>query len=305
MSNIHIDTTTEKDAVRLTFSAPTESEVLTDALHTVLNLLRANCKMGTICTSQFNALVQTACDIEDRINKMLKDNTFPEITATIYATAGNLFVDTDPFLLEKTLHINEDEIHRALERHRGRKDAGVPTPTAPPTQSADAQSFRDSITEISRQILLLQKPGETQNFLEELNDIPVSRIGYMEMLVRGISNNNKESNLQDAQFLAVTALNSLLIRHNAKDPIRNIPAFSMAIMNRIVNLLVKKNHDYGNSFGDQLAEDGPIVFKIRMKDKVSRLKTLLTSEAQVKDESIEDTLRDIIGYCILFLHHTK
>lgn len=183
--------------------------------------------------------------------------------------------------------------------------AGASVSTSRADGGESSQSFRDSITEISRQILLLQKPGETQNFLDELNDIPVSRICYMEMLVRGISNNNTESNLQDAQFLAVTALNSLLIRHHAADPIRNIPAFSMAIMNRIVNLLVNKNHDYGNSFGDQLAEDGPIVFKIRMKDKISRLKTLLTTDAQVKDESIEDTIRDIIGYCILFLHHTK
>lgn len=290
MSNIHIDTTTEKDAVRLTFSAPTEREVLTDALHTVLHLLRIHCKMGIVDSKQFNSIVQTACELEDEIQRMLEDD------AAHLAAIGVKVVDYPA---------RSHPQHRKSYEPAPVPTAGVSTPTADTVQSADAQTFKDSIIEISRQILLLQKPGETQNFLDELNDIPVSRIDYMEMLVRGISNNNTESNLQDAKFLAVTALNSLLIRHHAKDPIRNIPAFSMAIMSRIVSMLVKKNHDYGNSFGDQLAEDGPIVFKIRMKDKVSRLKTLLTTDAQVKDESIEDTLRDIIGYCILFLHHTK
>lgn len=267
MSNIQIDTTTEKDAVRLTFSAPIESEVLTDALHTVLHLLRANCKMGNICTSQFNALVQTACDLEDRINKKLA------------ATAAEVKVA-----------------------------AGVPTPTAATsatTQSADAQSFRDSITEISRQIvmpfvLMIDKHEGMQYEVEKAKTF----IFQMEDDIKQIpSTDVYVSDSVYARSIAMGALWLLLQRHHAADPIRNIPAFSMAIMNCIVNLLVKKNHDYGNSFGDQLAEDGPIVFKIRMKDKISRLRTLLTTEAQVKDESIEDTLRDIIGYCILFIHH--
>lgn len=280
MSNIHIDTTTEKDAVRLTFSAPIESEVLTDALHTVLHLLRANCKMGTICTSQFNALVQTACDIEDRINKMLKDNTFPEITATIQTFAGNRI---------KTATVPCDESHGSSHAAK---------------QSADAQSFRDSITEISRQILctfldtiseesLTSSARKTKSIISNISDCLIQRISHVA----------KPINNPLAEDIAVNTLWLLLQRHHAAEPIRNISALSMAIMFRIVSMLVKKNHDYGNSFGDQLAEDGPIVFKIRMKDKISRLRTLLTTEAQVKDESIEDTLRDIIGYCVLFLHH--
>lgn len=290
MSKIHIDTTSEKDAVRFTFSAPTESEVLTDALQSVIHLLRVNCKMGTVDSKQFNSLVQTACELEDEILRMLQENSVNHLQEL-----GVKVVDypTPP-------HIQ----HRKSYEPAPVPTAGVSTPTsAPTTQSADVPSFRASITEISHQILLLQKPAETQNFLEELNNFPVSRIGYMDMLVNGLSNNNKKSNLQDAKFLAVTALNSLLLRHNENEPLRDIPAFSMAIMYRIVSMLVKKNHDYGNSFGNQLAKHGPIVFKIRMEDKISRLCTLLTTDAQVKDESIEDTLRDIIGYCILFIHH--
>ena len=236
---------------------------------------------------------------------------FEHVQYTIQAIAGNPIENIDPFFLEKNSHINEEKTNRALyhqlRRQKDRSAAGDTTPTAATNDtSADAQSFRDSITEISRQIVMpfvlmidkyegLQYEDEkAQTFIFQMED-DIKQIPSTGVYI---------SDSVYAKRIAMGALWLLLQRHHTKDPIRNIPAFSMAIMNRIVNLLVKKNHDYGNSFGDQLAEDGPIVFKIRMKDKISRLRTLLTTEAQVKDESIEDTLRDIIGYCILFLHHT-
>ena len=40
---------------------------------------------------------------------------------------------------------------------------------------------------------------------------------------------------------------------------------------------------------------------IRINDKVKRLKTLLKTDQQVKDETIEDTLYDLAGYAILSL----
>ena len=264
MSNIHIDTTTEKDAVRIVLSAHAGT------LDTAIHMFRAICKHNPVATVQL------------------------ETTAEVKVAAG------------------------------------VPTPAAATAQSADAQSFRDSITEISRQILVAAHISHDYEILDSItigtnigrmisciNHFPTDRIvdyvnapegGLLKTMIHGAE---EKAATQYAEHIGAFALHHLLAIYNAKDPIRNIPAFSMAIMNRIVNLLVRKNHDYGNSFGDQLAEDGPIVFKIRMKDKISRLRTLLTpvspSEAapqsQVKDESIEDTLRDIIGYCILFLHH--
>lgn len=182
-------------------------------------------------------------------------------------------------------------------------------PATPPAVDGgeSSQSFRDSITEISRRIVADSK---ILDFYQELfrrhktTDIMETMEGCLECLPKEYTKDRNYNFFSSfAKDIAYCALLILLQLHHAADPIRNINAFSMAIMNRIVNLLVKKNHDYGNSFGDQLAEDGPIVFKIRMKDKISRLRTLLDTEAQVKDESIEDTLRDIIGYCILFIHH--
>lgn len=62
----------------------------------------------------------------------------------------------------------------------------------------------------------------------------------------------------------------------------------------------KKNRDYGNSFGKSLDEDGLLVSKIRLGDKLSRFNSLIKKEkALVEDESIKDTLLDMANYAIM------
>jgi len=69
----------------------------------------------------------------------------------------------------------------------------------------------------------------------------------------------------------------------------------------VETLLKKKNHDYGNSFSLQFEKYGILSAMIRMDDKMRRLENLIQgSKAQV-DESIEDTLQDLIGYGTLAL----
>lgn len=46
-------------------------------------------------------------------------------------------------------------------------------------------------------------------------------------------------------------------------------------------------------------------FLFRISDKFSRIISLTTKDAQVKDESIEDTLLDLANYCLLFLGALK
>jgi len=60
-----------------------------------------------------------------------------------------------------------------------------------------------------------------------------------------------------------------------------------------------KNADYGDSFA-HLRNRLPNAILVRLFDKYLRLETLLQgAEAQVKDESIEDTLLDMANYCIM------
>lgn len=65
-------------------------------------------------------------------------------------------------------------------------------------------------------------------------------------------------------------------------------------------LYEKKNHDYGDSFHQTYLEEGLAMSRIRLSDKLSRFKALSKKQnAQVKDESIRDTLIDLANYALM------
>ena len=66
-------------------------------------------------------------------------------------------------------------------------------------------------------------------------------------------------------------------------------------------LMLKKNHDYGDSFSKTFDALGIISAVTRISDKYNRLCSLAMANGQheVKDESIEDTLLDMANYCIM------
>ncbi|MDO4681102.1 MAG: nucleotide modification associated domain-containing protein [Aerococcus sp.] len=62
----------------------------------------------------------------------------------------------------------------------------------------------------------------------------------------------------------------------------------------------KKNSDYGNSFEDLMDEMGLISGVSQIVHKTNRAKTLvLKGEQCVKDESLEETLKDLINYAAM------
>jgi hypothetical protein len=71
------------------------------------------------------------------------------------------------------------------------------------------------------------------------------------------------------------------------------------------DLLLRKNRDYGDSAWQRplLAPDCDpgVAIRVRMSDKLNRLISLLSRPAEVSDESIDDTLRDLGAYCLLEL----
>lgn len=78
----------------------------------------------------------------------------------------------------------------------------------------------------------------------------------------------------------------------------NVQKF-MDITTNMTKTYAAKNHDYGNSFDQSLDKFGLIASIVRMGDKMNRLETLVTKKAQVKDESIKDTLLDLANYSIM------
>lgn len=72
------------------------------------------------------------------------------------------------------------------------------------------------------------------------------------------------------------------------------------ICREINELYAKKNHDYGDSFGQTFKEEGFAMSRIRLSDKLNRFKTLSRGVKQeVNDESIRDTLIDLANYAIM------
>ena len=74
-----------------------------------------------------------------------------------------------------------------------------------------------------------------------------------------------------------------------------------AVCNEVRDLLIRKNHDYGDSFSKQFAKYGVNSAMIRMDDKMRRLETLLSGEQAQVAESIEDSIADLAGYALLAL----
>ena len=74
------------------------------------------------------------------------------------------------------------------------------------------------------------------------------------------------------------------------------------ICDSLNDLYKKKNQDYGDSFSKSYKEYGLTMSLIRLEDKLNRLKSLnKNGNAQVKDESIQDTLMDLANYSIMTL----
>ena len=73
------------------------------------------------------------------------------------------------------------------------------------------------------------------------------------------------------------------------------------ILDNMHDVYKRKNADYGNSFEEQFNEYGLLSALIRLDDKMRRLKQLSKNDAQVKDESIADTLLDLANYSVMTL----
>lgn len=71
------------------------------------------------------------------------------------------------------------------------------------------------------------------------------------------------------------------------------------ITNEVTEILIQKNADYGSASFD-LGLNGNMV---HLWDKIRRYRNLVEQgESSPNFESIDDTLRDIIGYAVIGLH---
>ncbi len=62
----------------------------------------------------------------------------------------------------------------------------------------------------------------------------------------------------------------------------------------------RKNADYDNSFHHTVERFGLVAALVRVTDKMERIKRLQSSKAQIKDESLRDTVSDAVNYLLMF-----
>lgn len=116
--------------------------------------------------------------------------------------------------------------------------------------------------------------------------------------------NDRGSRVGD-QFDSINWAESYIVRQNNKPAPSSNTDFAAAvweIMDAAGNLLLKKHEAYGPkniSGAPGGAENG---LRVRMWDKMARLNHILENpEVDVNDESLEDTLKDLLNYCAIFI----
>lgn len=133
-------------------------------------------------------------------------------------------------------------------------------------------------------------------------------------------NKVNESDLKDADVESITigqALQSIYdmpprIKINSdkikevnvndeNDPVNPFMEEYEKIVTETMELCIKKNKDYGSSVQDTYERFGDVSYLVRITDKYNRICSLLDKKAEVKDESIDDTIRDMANYCFLWL----
>lgn len=77
------------------------------------------------------------------------------------------------------------------------------------------------------------------------------------------------------------------------------------ITEKLKNLLILKNRNYGSSFEKSCDKYGDTVYLIRLEDKLNRLTNMVLNNIKdgqnndKENESVDDTLLDIAGYALL------
>ena len=79
-----------------------------------------------------------------------------------------------------------------------------------------------------------------------------------------------------------------------------------SVLDEMKELHAKKDKDYGSAFHKSFEEFGVTAGVVRLNDKMERVKSLVKNgKAEVKDESLLDTLKDMASYAVMLYVELK
>ena len=128
----------------------------------------------------------------------------------------------------------------------------------------------------------------------KIGDLVVTNAGTKAKIIGIVGDNHYEIKSNNGELVAHGhCLSPLSIKKSTK-----VDDFK-EITKEMLELYEKKNHDYGDSFGETYQKLGLISAVTRISDKVNRLQSLCTKEQKINDESIRDSFIDTANYCIM------
>lgn len=197
---------------------------------------------------------------------------------------------------ELTRKYEDDPLTGGIVYNLGSKKIQSSPKVEPPSYTPQSQSL-----EIQKYI------EKEKNRLKQLEEVTAKEsLTGATTLVQGLSGPNPASE--------VNALTEAVVGE-CKDSKDRWLSFHLQCLTQMHEITKRKNSDYTGDSDDPFfnfkvieqlkaatMEQG---FITRMTDKLCRIISLTKKEAQVKDESIEDTLLDLANYCLLFLGALK
>jgi hypothetical protein len=121
--------------------------------------------------------------------------------------------------------------------------------------------------------------GQTEPYPIDIDDC----LRLRDMAVRAHENSGKVGPMGVFKGIAYGAIGQL----------REMNAWGSKEM---ANLLISKQQDYGHGNINAFGIYGVLV---RLSDKIERLKNLMSNELKPANESLVDTLQDMVGYCVI------
>lgn len=132
-------------------------------------------------------------------------------------------------------------------------------------------------------------------------------------VIKGIFDNYRRESL--TEFVEIIHLSEeMLLPIDKLKTVNPLLEDMEATFEKCLGIAKRKNADYGGSIIDPyknfmgsllVGVDPERAILVRITDKLSRVGTLLSQEAQVKDESIEDTIDDAINYFAILKSYIK
>ena len=151
---------------------------------------------------------------------------------------------------------------------------------------------------------------------KKIRFVPVDENKCINMRIRCINNLLTEKYLsKDKIYTVLEEKGDFYIIYDDSKKVNNwskhrfVPAEESTIISmakEIAELVENKDKDYNSPFAKTLQEYGQGTYFLKVDDKLNRLKSLLLNNKDAEvNKSVEDTLKDIIGYTLLMLKEIK